>query len=145
MAKINGNEVTSLIIKNASASILGTLAVADSGGIDTGQVTVSEATTSLELFTASKLNITHILLVADQTASGQSVRGLHAAYHDSAVNFALTTGSGGTGTSAYITYDGTNSSFSVDEETGLIWSYNGATDANGTARLVPGTYTYYAW
>lgn len=77
MAKINGSEVDTLVIKNALSDVLGTLSVTDSGGgISTGTFTISAedaSTYATSEYTVDDITCQNGYVIVAQRQSGNGM------------------------------------------------------------------------
>lgn len=149
MAKVNGNTVSSIVIKNAIANTLGTLTVTDDSGggsFASGNFTPSENTYSQTINTG--LSEVHGFAFYLTSGTATNVRTCSAMIYDPTGGHAVLVGSNASGASVYSTPDfrnipdpGTKYTVSISGGTISITT----TDNSGTGYFVAAQYNWFAW
>lgn len=149
MAKVNGNTVSSIVIKNALADTLGTLTVTDDsggGGVATGSFTPSENTFT-QVIETGLATVTGFALYLTITTA-QSVRTAAAIIYDTVGGHAVIVGSNSSGSAVYSAADlrnipDTGSKLNATISGGTITIT--ASNNSGTGYFIPAEYKWFAW
>lgn len=151
MAKVNGNTVSSIVIKNALADTIGTLTVTDDGGggggsFASGSFTPSENTYSHTIETGLASVTGFVLYLTSAIAT--NVRTCCALIYDPTGGHAVLVGSNTSGTAMYSAADLRNipdagSKYTVSITDGDITITT--TDNAGTGYFVAEQYNWFAW